>query len=185
MFNNYQIKFISKIICLLTFISVIIFINNLYTLGLIAIFIFIFLKIINYRVVILIILNIIGFIIGYISNNLILLIVVLVITCCYYYLENDSLVSDDKNDIIYQKLYQKNQKKISKILKEGEVIDKEMIKEKTDNDYEIVKNNFIYSNHKSFSMNDLYYVLIHLSCLFISIIIGLPLGIGSQSILRF
>ncbi len=179
MFKNNNISLICRIICLLTFVSVILFVDNLYVLGILAIIVFLLVRLDNNIFIsILMVLNFIGFMVGYTCKYYILIRLLLVISYSYYYLKDNvkykKIEIFSNYDIIYDKLFKRNQKKLKNI-KEGEVIDKDIIKNKTEYDLEEFKNRgFVktYQKNNNISMQEIFYVLFHLFLLFISIIIG-------------
>jgi len=179
MFKNISISLICRIICLVTFFLVIIFIDNLYVLGILAFVNFILIGFGNNLLIcIMVILNIIGFMIGYITESFLLLRILLIIDYSYYYLK-DSMYKEkvkimNNKDILYDKIFKRNENKLRKI-KEGEIVDKEIIKDKTDNDFREYANRGLIKSlsiKKGISMQEVFYVLLHLFLLFVSIIIG-------------
>lgn len=178
MFNNKEIKIIDRLVCLLTFILVILFIDNLYTLIILGLFIFSLVKFDDhFKRLFLIIFMLIGVILGYFYYNFILLRISLIIGFIVYffydYQKNGKCEIIYHNDDIYDKIYKRNEKKYNKI-KKGELIDKEIIKDKTISDYNELKNNinFSFSSLKSISSLEISYVTLHLLFLFVSIILG-------------
>ena len=179
MFKNIYISLICRIICLLTFIIVIMFIDNIYTLAILTIFVF-FMIGFNKGIffIVLFILHIIGFMIGYFYNSYILFRLLLIISCSYYFINNyyynERIISNTDNNDIYDKLYKKNKNKLLNIYKEGELIDK-IVKDKTDSDYELLKDKIIEKNNKKnniITVQEILYVFTHFAFLFLSIIIG-------------
>lgn len=179
MFKNYNISLICRIICLLTFVLVIIFIDNLYVLGILACIIFILVRLDNNIIIsIIMILNFIGFMAGYVNGSFLLLRILLIISYSYYFLK-DNIYKEkvkiiDNKDMLYDKILKRNENKIKSIMK-GEIVDQEIIKDKSDYDFmEYQHKGFEkkYSINKDISMQEVFYVLVHLFLLFISIIIG-------------
>ena len=179
MFKDIKVSLICRIICLLTFIIVIFGIENLYVLGMLAIIVF-FLVRLNYNFFIsfLMLFNFIGFIIGYYNHSYILFRILLIISYSYYFLNNyvfkENIKIISNKDVIYDKIFKRNEKKLMNI-KKGDLIDNKIVKDKTEKDFEVYQNKgFVrtYTLKNRISMQEVFYVLFHLFLLFISIIIG-------------
>lgn len=173
MFRNTNISLICRIICLLTFIMVILLVDNLYSLAILTIVIFIIGINKSVSLIILLILHIIGFMIGYFYSSYVLFRLLLVISYCYYFLKDFSF---RKKNItysnIYDNLFKKNKDKLLNISKEGDLIDK-IVKDKTDYEYQILKDKIVFSDrNKVISMQEIFYVCVHMAFLFLSIVIG-------------
>lgn len=180
MYQKNNVDYIFRLICLITFSVIIILTDNIYTLAILSIFVFFFINVLkNFFVSIILLINFIGFIVGYATGSLILFKISLMIIYIYYFLYNyeTDLKDEQKNQDIYKKIFVRNENKISQKFKKGEVIDKEIIKDKSDSDYNDISFNYQFrfknnNKKKNIAIFDVWYVVFHLTFLFISIMIG-------------
>ncbi len=146
MFQNSKINIIYRLICLLSFVFVIVKVNSFITLSLLTIAFYLFTK--SHNNLLLFWLHVITFIvyiISFITNNYIILRIILIIGLSYYFLftnyEVRGMISSGK--------------KVS--------VDKYFIRFKEHNNRKVFINN---------NLDSTYYITVHLLILFITIMVG-------------
>ncbi len=174
-----------RFICLITFLIVILFSNNIVTYAILLVLVFIR-NVKKQSVLIdsLFILSFIIFIISIIFNYYFLLKIMIIINYMIYFLEIRSIrdlnVKEKKDNRLFNDIYDYNKKKISNQLKKGEKIDNKIMNEvykKSLSDLQRkqeVRLLRFASKKNSYNINsdNTYYVAFHLIILFISILIG-------------
>ncbi len=184
MFNE-KIDIFYRLVCLFAFVVVIIFLDNLIGLCVLAIIFLLINKAkLNFVVITLLLLMLIGFLVAYYLEAFNFLRLLLMVCSVYYFIDLkdfSSVYEKTKVSNILDTIKKNNKQKI---LVKGENIDikkiQESVDEKSDNDYSLIKENEVlhFANEnskekKGFHSNTLgiTYVIVHLIVLFISIVI--------------
>ncbi len=167
-----EVNIYYRFICLLPFIIVILFLNNVVTYILLAILLFI--DCLRRRDFLFLIMSLITFIFFLINNLLLIKLILITDYIMYFMISKDYIIDND-----FDNLYTSNRKEISNLLEKGEIDDKIMkqiyIKTKFDikmrNEYNLLrfkKNNNIHKDN----LNNILYISSRLIILFLSILIG-------------
>ena len=175
--NN--IDFISKMVCLVTYIIVIIFLNSLLSFIILGLY-FLFLVIKNKDLVLsgFMLLMIVALIISYFTNTNWLIKIALLFSYGYYFIYTPTII---KKDYLEDNNYQLKlkEKRLKDLDKKGVIIDKNIINsinEKSSLDASRkVHNDYLRFTKKKYSINNsfyMYYVTVHLFVLLISIMLG-------------
>lgn len=164
MFKKESIDLIYRLICLITFLFVILFVNSIITLTLLLLLFLLLTKKENdFTFLCFSFLSFIFFVIAFMTDNYFLFKLMIIIGYTYYFLVIPSLGSIIQNSV--DKIVG-NTKKIvqEEIENEGEVSETELIRFKNLGKKQV--------NKKGFDLNSTIYLTVHLGLLFISILVG-------------